>query len=45
MGADLSYRCLGGNTYEVRVSFYRDCAGVAAAPYINIDYSSASCGL
>ncbi|MBP9922745.1 MAG: hypothetical protein KBF92_02870, partial [Bacteroidia bacterium] len=30
MGADLTYECLGGNTYKVTVSFYRDCIGIAA---------------
>ncbi|MBL0343143.1 MAG: hypothetical protein IPP71_21105 [Bacteroidetes bacterium] len=30
MGADLTYECMGGNTYKMRVSFYRDCIGIAA---------------
>lgn len=30
MGSDLTYRCLGGNTYEITLSFYRDCAGIEA---------------
>ena len=44
MGADLTYECLGGNTYKIRLSFYRDCIGIPAPsnPYIKI--SSASCG-
>lgn len=44
MGADLTYQCLGGNTYRVTLSFYRDCIGIAApsAPFVNV--SSASCG-
>lgn len=44
MGADLTYECLGGNTYRVTLSFYRDCIGIAApsAPFVNV--SSASCG-
>lgn len=29
-GADLTYRCLGGNDYKITVSFYRDCSGAAA---------------
>ncbi len=38
MGADLTYQCLGGNTYRITLSFYRDCIGIAApaAPFINI---------
>ncbi len=30
MGADLTYKCLGGNSYEIQLSFYRDCAGIEA---------------
>lgn len=40
MGADLTYRCLGGNTYELTFSFYRDCDGISAPATISIDYSS-----
>src|SRR5687768_10274444 len=29
-GGDLTYTCLGGNQYQLRLSFYRDCAGVNA---------------
>ena len=32
MGADLTYTCLGGNTYQVTITFYRDCIGIAAPP-------------
>lgn len=44
MGADLTYQCLGGNTYRVTVSFYRDCIGINApsAPLVTIN--SPSCG-
>ncbi|MEP7170908.1 MAG: PKD domain-containing protein, partial [Bacteroidota bacterium] len=44
MGADLTYTCLGGNNYKLRLSFYRDCYGVAAdiSPIVTI--SSVSCG-
>ncbi|MBP7437761.1 MAG: hypothetical protein KBA16_08585, partial [Bacteroidia bacterium] len=39
MGADLTYQCLGGNTYRVTVSFYRDCIGINApsAPLVTIN--------
>ncbi|TAH41908.1 MAG: PKD domain-containing protein [Bacteroidetes bacterium] len=40
MGADLTYRCLGGNTYEITLSFYRDCAGVPADQTANIAFTS-----
>jgi len=28
MGADISYRCLGGNNYAFNVKVYRDCRGI-----------------
>jgi len=42
--ADLTYTCLGGNQYQINLSFYRDCAGVAAPNTVNITISSATCG-
>lgn len=42
--ADLTYQCLGGNQYRINLSFYRDCAGVAAPNTVTIDITSASCG-
>lgn len=44
MGADLTYQCLGGNTYRITLSFYRDCIGIAAPANVYINASSASCG-
>lgn len=41
--ADLTYQCLGGNQYQLFLSFYRDCAGVAAPNTVTIDISSVSC--
>lgn len=41
--ADITYQCLGGNQYEIQVSFYRDCAGVAAPNTVTVDLASASC--
>jgi len=43
MGADLTYECIGGNTYRVRVSFYRDCVGIAAPTSATVNIRSASC--
>lgn len=43
-GTDLTYRCLGGNQYQVEVSFYRDCAGIPEPSVITIYYRSVSCG-
>ncbi|HRH67243.1 MAG TPA: hypothetical protein PLU53_13150, partial [Bacteroidia bacterium] len=44
MGADLTYRCLGGNNYEITLSFYRDCVGVQADQFANINYTSSCYG-
>lgn len=40
MGADLTYRCLGGNNYEITLSFYRDCVGVPADQFADILFTS-----
>lgn len=42
-GSDLTYRWISGNTFEVSVSFYRDCAGVAAPSSVTLRSRSASC--
>jgi gliding motility-associated-like protein len=42
-GADLTYRCLGGNQYEVSLAFYRDCSGSPAPGSVSINVTSASC--
>lgn len=42
-GSDLTYRWISGDTYEVSVSFYRDCQGVAAPTTVNLNVSSISC--
>ncbi|TND06949.1 MAG: hypothetical protein FD123_3413 [Bacteroidetes bacterium] len=41
--ADITYQCLGGNQYQISLSFYRDCAGVAAPNNVTIDVSSVTC--
>ncbi|MEL6674322.1 MAG: gliding motility-associated C-terminal domain-containing protein [Bacteroidota bacterium] len=45
MGSDLTYRCLGGNTYEVTLTIYRDCIGSNLTPQQNIAFYSDSCGV
>ncbi|MGQ0828904.1 MAG: PKD domain-containing protein [Bacteroidota bacterium] len=42
--ADITYKCLGGNQYQISLSFYRDCAGVNAPNTATVNISSASCG-
>ena len=43
-GADFRFRCLGGNQYEITLSFYRDCAGIDSDLSSFINIASASCG-
>ena len=43
-GSDLTYRWISGDTYEVTVSFYRDCQGVASPTTITLNVNSVSCG-
>ena len=44
MGADITYKCLGGNTWEFTYSFYYDCSSSYPMPQtIPISYYSTSC--
>lgn len=43
-GADLTYKDLGNNNYEVTLTYYRDCAGSMPGNAENLNVSSASCG-
>ncbi|MBL4578051.1 MAG: PKD domain-containing protein, partial [Flavobacteriales bacterium] len=43
MGIDFYYTCLGGNSYEFTMAFYRDCAGISPPSSVTINGSS-SCG-
>ncbi|MBI3511105.1 MAG: gliding motility-associated C-terminal domain-containing protein [Bacteroidetes bacterium] len=42
-GGELTYTCLGGNQYRLRLAFYRDCSGVSAPGTVSIDINSATC--
>ncbi len=42
MGSDISYRCLGGNYYQIIVTAYRDCSGVSAPTSISVDVTSSN---
>ena len=45
MGVDISYKHIFGNTYQITLSFYRDCSGISAPTSVSIDIASASaCG-
>ncbi len=39
-GSDIKYRCLGGLQYEIEVTFYRDCGGVAEPSSITVNCKS-----
>ena len=43
-GADITYRWISGNTFELNLTLYRDCSGIAAPNNVSVSYSSASCG-
>ncbi len=43
VGADIGYTCLGNNQYSVRLTFYRDCAGINAPSSVSVGIRSASC--
>lgn len=44
MGSDISFRCLGGNNYQVVLTLYRDCSGVAAPTAATVDVTTTGCG-
>ncbi len=43
-GSDIKYRCLGGLQYEIEVTFYRDCGGVAEPSNITVNCKSVTGG-
>lgn len=42
-GADISYKWINGNTYEIKLALYRDCSGIAAPASVTVNYKSVSC--
>ena len=44
MGAEITYECLGGNAYQITLSFYRDCSGVLPLTAYPLSVYSNSCG-
>jgi hypothetical protein len=44
MGADINYSCVGPDTYQIFVSFYRDCIGTIPGSMLPLTISSESCG-
>jgi hypothetical protein len=43
-GADLTYKWVGGNDWEITFTFYRDCSGISEDAQAYIHCSSVSCG-
>ena len=43
VGAELRYECIGGNTYRVFYTLYRDCSGIPVQPNYLISISN-NCG-
>ena len=41
-GADLTYTCLGGSTYLITLSFYKDCSGISAPTNVPINFACTS---
>lgn len=42
MAGDITYQCLGGNQYLIKVAFYRYCGGADAPDCVNLTIESAS---
>ncbi|MCK5856998.1 MAG: T9SS type A sorting domain-containing protein [Bacteroidales bacterium] len=41
-GSDITYTCLGGNTYLITYTYYRNCEGVSAPAQRTIDFNCSS---
>jgi gliding motility-associated-like protein len=44
-GGNLTYQCLSGNQYRIRLALYRDCAGIAAENTQTVTIRSVSCNI
>lgn len=44
MGGNITYECVGNNTYEFTVELYRDCNGINLGNTVDLNLTSASCG-
>ena len=43
MAVDITYECIGPNTYVFCVNFYRDCEGIPPPASVNLNFFSQSC--
>ncbi len=44
-GGEITFSCIGPNQYQVNLTFYRDCNGIASSASEVINYRSAACGV
>ena len=44
MGGDLTFTCLGGNTYMLQLRLFRDCNGISLGNQESVTLTSPSCG-
>ncbi len=45
VGGEIYYQWISGNTYNVKLSLYRDCSGIIFGSSPILNYSSITCGL
>lgn len=45
MGGNITYECVGNNTYIVKVELYRDCNGITLPNSVLVEANSTSCGI
>lgn len=43
MGADIQWKCLGNDTYQIIFKFYRDCRGIPKSGSVTLSFTSDSC--
>ncbi len=43
VGGEITYQWIAGNQYSVKLTLYRDCAGIPASQSATVMYNSASC--
>jgi hypothetical protein len=44
VSADITYECLGNNSYKINLKFYRNCSGIPMGLFQIVNYNSVSCG-
>lgn len=44
VSADITYECLGNNSYKINLKLYRNCSGIPMGLFQIVNYNSVSCG-